>query len=102
MNDKLYDPLGILAGAKNMDEAKETVFTDPVLRETYRKVNLAINAYDEHFKGFKAKGLTNRNASRSAAKRMGLTMKKVRMLRENRDKINKLLGIREGSDDTSG
>ena len=92
MNDKtLHDPLGILAGAESMDEVKETIFTDPALAETYRKANKAIAAYE-------AQGLTNRNASRSAARAMGITMKKVRMLKDNIETIRKLAGIKEESD----
>lgn len=99
MNDKtLHDPLGILAGAESMDEVKETIFTDPALAETYRKANKAIAAYDGHFAAFKAQGLTNRNASRSAARAMGITMKKVRMLKDNIETIRKLAGIKEESD----
>lgn len=96
MTDKPYDPLGILAGAESMDEVRQTVFTDPKLREVYRKTNKAIETYHAHLALFKAKGLTNRNAARSAAKAMGLNMKKVRMLIENRDTIDKLL---KGGDD---
>jgi hypothetical protein len=97
MTDKPYDPLGILAGAESMDEVRQTVFTDPKLRETYRKTNKAIEAYHAHLALFKAKGLNNRNAARSAAKAMGLTMKKIRLLIDNKDKIDRLLkGVDDG------
>jgi hypothetical protein len=98
MNEQPRDPLGILAAANNMDEARETIFSDPKLREVYRKTNKAIDAYNEHLAAFKRKGLTNRNAARSAAKRMGLTLKKVKLLIENRDKIRDIVGMKEGED----
>jgi hypothetical protein len=92
MENKPHDPLGILAGAEKMSEVRQTVFTDPKLREVYRKTNQAIETFHAHVGVFMAKGLGSRNARRSAAKAMGLTLKKVQLLIDNRNKIDQIMG----------
>lgn len=94
------DPLGLMEATDdaNLDEVKAEIFANNEHRRTWEKINKALDAHADHVKFFLAQGLTLRNAKRSAAKKMGLTMAKVKSLIENREKIRSLLRM-EGDDD---
>lgn len=93
--ERRRDPLGLLEATDDatMDEVRAEIMSNDQYRATYARIGKAIQAYERHVHAFSAEGLTPRNAKRSAAKRMGLTLKQVNTMIDNYNEIRQLLGI---------